>query len=478
MQESVPFFRFQRNKRIVRIAGCIGVLTFLLLVHLPAVAAQPDWDAIEQEAAQLLSRYIQVDTINPPGNETAAAHFWKEYLAKEGLEAQIYESQPGRGIVYARLTGNGEKKPIILLHHMDVVPAQADNWDFPPFAGTIQDGQVHGRGAIDCKGTAVIQFLAMALLKRHGISLKRDIIFLGTGDEETGGQQGAGWFIENHFDLIQDAEFLLTEGGGIRRSEGKISYSISVAEKSPCWIQLDAKGKPGHGSVPRPNSAVNRLLRALGKIQHYTAPVKVVPAVQAYFSALAEREDEQKAEQYRNLEHALADPDFRRAFTSEPRNNALIRNTISPTVLKGSEKTNVVPGQAKAELDCRLLPGEDPQQFVATLTEVIDDPQVELSVLLNFRPVASKAETSLFEAIASVAKRQHPDALILPGMLSGFTDSHYFREKGIVSYGFSGLALNEGESYGVHGPNERVPLASLRDATQILFAILQELDGE
>lgn len=439
-------------------------------------ADEPDWSALEQEAGALLSQYIQIDTTNPPGNEIAAANFWKDTLSKEGLEAQIFESQPGRGIVYARLKGSGEKKALILLHHMDVVPAVAANWDVNPFAGTIKDGHVHGRGAIDCKGVAVVQFLALALLKRLGITLKRDIIFLGTGDEEVGGRQGAGWFVANHLNFIEDAQFLLTEGGGIRLADNQVSYTVSVAEKSPCWIQLDAKGKPGHGSVPRPESAVNRLLRALNKIQHYTAPVKVVPAVQAYFSALAERKEDQTAEQYRNLEHALADPDFRREFTATPRHNALIRNTISPTVLNGSEKTNVVPAQATAELDCRLLPGEDPQQFIATLTEVIDDPQVELSVLLNFRPVASEAKTPLFQAIASVAKRHHPDALILPSMLTGFTDSHYFREKGIISYGFSGIALQEDESYGVHGPNERIPLASLREAIRIVFDILQELD--
>ena len=148
MQRAVSFFRFQR------IVSCIGVLIFPLLLHLPAAATQPDWDTIEQEAAQLLSRYIQIDTTNPPGNETAAAQFWQDLLAKEGLAAQVYESQPGRGIVYARLKGSGEKKPLILLHHMDVVPAQADNWDVDPFSGTIKDGQVYGRGAIDCKGTA------------------------------------------------------------------------------------------------------------------------------------------------------------------------------------------------------------------------------------------------------------------------------------------------------------------------------------
>lgn len=464
--------------------GILSVFFVLLSLSIGStgLAAEPDWAALQQEAGALLSQYIQIDTSNPPGNEIAAANFWQDHLSQEGLAAQIFESQPGRGIVYARLKGSGEKKALILLHHMDVVPAVAANWEVDPFAGTIKDKHIYGRGAIDCKGVGVAQFLAMALLKRMGITPKRDIIFLGTGDEEVGGQQGAGWFIDNHFPLIEDAEFLLTEGGGIRLADTHVSYTVSVAEKSPCWIQLDATGKPGHGSVPRPDSAVNRLLRALGKIQNYTAPVKVVPAVQAYFSALAERQnegeedDERLAEQYRNLEHALTDPDFRRQFISEPRHNALIRNTISPTVLKGSQKTNVVPGQASAELDCRLLPGEDPHQFIATLTEVIDDPQIELSVLLNFKPVASEAETPLFHAITSVAKRHHPDALILPSMLSGFTDSHYFREKGIVSYGFSGIAVNEGESYGVHGPNERIPLASLGDAIRIVFDILQELN--
>lgn len=457
-------------------SGVLGLLVCFLLLHAPGAAAQPDWAAVEREAAELLRRYIRINTTNPPGNEIAAAHFWKDILAKEGLEAEVYESQPGRGIVSARLTGSGEKKPLILLHHMDVVPAQVENWDLEPFSGVVKDGHVHGRGAIDCKGTAVVQFLAMALIKRHAVGLKRDIIFLGTGDEETGGQHGAGWFVDTHFDRIQDAEFLLTEGGSIHQDGETSSYSVSVAEKAPCWIRLTAKGRAGHGSVPRPDSAVTRLLRALTNIQTYTAPVKVVPAVQAYFSALAERENDETAAQYRNLERALADPAFRQTFIAQPRHNALIRNTISPTVLSGSQKTNSVPAQATAELDCRLLPGEDCRHFVATLTEVIDDPHVELTVLLNFPPAASAADTPLFRAISAVAKRHHPEALVLPSLLTGFTDSHYFRKKGIVSYGFSGIALQAGEDYGVHGPNERIPLASLSQATRILFEVLQELD--
>ena len=455
-----------------------AALLLSLLLSFPAAAAPTDWEAVEREAVGLLERYIAIDTTNPPGNELAAARFWREVLAAEGIAAQVFEPQPGRGVVYARLKGSGKKKPLILLHHMDVVSARAENWQTEPFAATLRDGHLHGRGAIDCKGVAVVQFLALALLKRQGVALERDVIFLGTGDEETGGRLGAGWFVEHHSELIQDAGFLLTEGGGIRRGEDGTSYTVSVAEKAPCWIKLTAEGAPGHGSTPRPGNAVARLLRALGNVRAYAAPIKVVPAAQAYFTALAEYEDDPaEADRYRHLERALADPDFRRTFTANPRHDALVRNTIAPTVLRGSDKTNVIPGRAEAELDCRLLPGEDPDRFVATLTEIVDDPQVEVSVLLNFPAAASEADTPLFRAIAAVAARREPEARVLPSMLTGFTDAHYFREQGIVSYGFSGIALRAGESYGVHGHDERVPLAGLREGVQVLVEVIRELDA-
>lgn len=454
-----------------------AALLLPLLLSLPA-AAQTDWEAVEREAVGLLERYIAIDTTNPPGNEAAAARFWQDVLAAEGITAQVFEPEPGRGVVYARLKGSGRKKPLILLHHMDVVSARAENWRTEPFTATLRDGHLHGRGAIDCKGVAVVQFLALALLKRQGVVPERDVIFLGTGDEETGGRLGAGWFVEHHSELIQDAGFLLTEGGGIRRGEDGTAYTVSVAEKAPCWIKLTAEGDPGHGSTPRPGNAVARLLRALDNVRGYVTPLKVVPAAQAYFTALAAHEDDAaQADRYRNLERALADPDFRRTFTADPRHNALVRNTIAPTVLRGSDKTNVIPDRAEAELDCRLLPGEDPDRFVATLTEIVDDPQVEVSVLLNFPAAASEADTPLFRAIAAVAARREPEARVLPSMLTGFTDAHYFRKQGIASYGFSGIALQAGESYGVHGNDERVPLAGLREGVQVLVKVIRELDA-
>jgi acetylornithine deacetylase/succinyl-diaminopimelate desuccinylase-like protein len=457
-------------------------LAFLLVFFLSTVATpvratkEPEWAVVEKEAGELLSQSVQIDTTNPPGNELAAANFWKQRLAQEGIEAQVFESQPGRGVVYARLKGSGEKKALILLHHLDVVPAVKADWESDPFAGVIRDGYVYGRGAIDCKGVAAVQFMTLALLKRSGVPLKRDIIFLGTADEEEGGRQGAGWFVENHANLIADAEFLLTEGGGIRVREGKRTYDVDIAEKAPCWIQLEANGPAGHGSRPLPETAVTRLIRALEKIVQHETRVTVVPAVQTYFTALAAKEEPAKAEQYRNLEKSLSNPEFRKEFLSNPTYNALVRNTISPTVLQGSNKTNVIPAHARAQLDCRLLPGEDPRQFVASLEKLVGDPEVQFSILLNFPPLASEADTELFRAIRSVAERRDPQAPVIPAVLGGFTDSHYFRRKGIVSYGFTGIALTEEDGRRIHGTNERVPLASLREGTQVMFELMQELN--
>jgi len=450
-------------------------LFLALFVFRVAWAAEIDWRAVQEEAGELLSQYIQINTTNPPGNEIPAARFLQEQFAKEGIPAQVFESQPGRGIVYARLKGTGEKKAVVLLNHLDVVPATEAGWEVDPFAGVIKDGYVYGRGAMDCKGVGTVEFLVLALLRRAGKPLKRDVIFLGTADEETGGKLGAGWFVDNHFDLIADVEFLLNEGGGIRIKDGKRSYHVAVAEKAPCWIQLEATGQAGHGSMPRPETAVTRLIRALEKIRLYETEIKVVPAVQRFFAALAQQQEPAKREHYRDLARALKDPAFRQEFTANPFYNALVRNTIVPTVLVGSNKINVIPAQATAQLDCRLLPGEDPQAFVMELEKVVADPQVRFSVLLNFPPLASEADTELFRAIKTVASHRDPEAPVVPAVLSGFTDSHYFRKKGIVSYGFTAIALAEEDFRRVHGLNERISLESLRAGIQTLMEVVEEL---
>jgi acetylornithine deacetylase/succinyl-diaminopimelate desuccinylase-like protein len=364
---------------------------------------------------------------------------------------------------------------VILLNHLDVVPADPDGWDVPPFAGAVRDGYVYGRGALDCKGVGTVDAMALLLLKQHGITLKRDVIFLGTADEETGGKLGAGWMVEAHFDRFADVAFVLNEGGAIEvLPNGKRAYGVAVAEKTPCWLRLTASGRPGHGSAPQKETAVTRLVRALDHVRLYRPAVRVTPEVQAYYAALAPLQDDARRKQYGNLRSALRNATFRAAFLDHAHDAALVHNTLTPTVLTGSAKTNVIPRTASAELDCRLLPGEEPAAFIDTVRRVIDDPEVTVDVLLNFPPSASATTTPLYAALQQLAAHEHMP--VVPSVLTGFTDSHYFREKGIPSYGFVPFTLTEDEGSREHGVNERLSTDNLREGTRRLVELLQTLD--
>ena len=457
-----------------RIAGAVLLLSCLAT---SAGAADIDWAEVESQATEFLSAYIQIDTSNPPGNETAAARFLADRFRQAGIETDVFESAPGRGSVLARMKGTGGLRPIIFLNHLDVVPATPEGWDLPPFSGTVRDGYVYGRGAIDCKGPGTIEAMAVLLLKRQGIALKRDVIFLGTADEETGGKLGAGWMVAEHFKDLHHAEFVLNEGGSVRlRADGSRVYEIAVSEKTPCWLKLETTGVPGHGSSPPPETAVTRLIRGLDRVRGYEAPLRVTPEVQTYYAALAATLQGERRERFKDLRAALADADFRRAFLQDPHDAALVRNTITPTVLNGSQKTNVIPYAASAELDCRLLPGEDPEVFVRTLKDTIGDPEVTVRVLLNFPPTSSPSATAFTAAVRALAEGE--GAPVVPSVLTGFTDSHYFREKGIASYGFVPFDLSEDEERREHGVNERVSTHNLRQGTRRLMDLLQRLDVE
>jgi len=457
-----------------RFRAVLGAALALVCTALPARAADVDWRALSDEAAAVLQRYIRIDTTNPPGNEMAAAKFLAELFAAEGIEARAFESEPGRGNVLARLPGDGSKPPIVLLNHLDVVGANPAEWQYPPFAGEIADGYLYGRGAIDCKGMGVTQAMAMFAVKRSGRTLPRDIIFLGTAGEETGGQAGAGWLVEHHFDWLRGAEYVLNEGGGLRvEDDGSVVYEVGTTEKAPLWVKLTAHGEPGHGSVPRGTSSVQRLVRALERIRTRQPEIRVVPEVQTYYAALSELVGEPLKTHYRDLRAALGDADFRAQFLASPADAALVQSTISPTVLHGSDKTNVVPATATAELDIRLLMDEKPEDFLRKLKNLIDDDQVDLEVMLNFPPASSSDKTDLYRAIAAVARDE--GAGIVPNVLRGFTDSHFFRERGVIAYGFVPVALGEEDERRMHGLDERIPLASLSAAPRRLVAILDAL---
>jgi acetylornithine deacetylase/succinyl-diaminopimelate desuccinylase-like protein len=322
---------------------------------------------------------------------------------------------------------------------------------------------------------AVVEAMAMLVLKRSGAALRRDVLFLGTAGEETGGQLGAGWFTEHEWDELGNPEFVLNEGGSIReRADGRRAYEVAVVEKTPLWLRLTTKGEAGHGSTPRGESAVARLIRALEKIRTFDPPLKVGAEVARYYRALGEAYPPgPERDRFLDLDATLGEAKRRDEFLRIPRDAALVRNTISITVLQGSGKTNVIPPEASAELDVRLLPGEDPRAFVDTLRSVVADEGVDFEVLLNVPPSSSPIDTELYRAIARVAEREGQP--VVPNVLRGFTDSHFFRERGVVSYGFVPVVFTEQDEHTMHGIDERISLENLREGTRRLVEILAEL---
>jgi acetylornithine deacetylase/succinyl-diaminopimelate desuccinylase-like protein len=449
-----------------------------------ALAAGPraraaDWPALEDEAVRLLARYLQIDTTNPPGNERAAADFFTALFAREGIESQIFEAAPGRASIVARLSGDGSKPSIVLMHHMDVVAAQADLWHAKPFGGEIRDGAVWGRGAIDVKGMGIALLVAFLALHREQTPLASDVIFLGVADEEAGGALGAGFMVERHFEMFANAGVVLNEGGYIATDgAGAVRhYAVESAQKIPLWLRLVAKGQPGHGSMPRPDSAPNRLVAALSRIAEWPTPLRVMPELQRFYADTAHLEPEPRREKLRDLRTALADPTFATEFTAQPRQNAQVRNTISLTRLASGNKTNVIPPEASAELDVRLLPDQDPKAFLADLAQVIADESIRVETLLAFPPASSPPDHELFAVLREIAARRHPGALVESVLATGFTDCHYFRERGIPCYGFLPFELSDRDAALVHGNDERLSVANLKSGTRLMYELVAALAG-
>jgi acetylornithine deacetylase/succinyl-diaminopimelate desuccinylase-like protein len=445
--------------------------TCLLAASLSAPGA-----SYEDLAVQLLRRYLQIDTTVPPGNELRGALFFKEILEKEGIPVEVDEFAPGRANLLATLKGSGRKRPLILMNHIDVVPADPARWSVPPFSGALKDGLIYGRGAEDMKTEGILQLLAMVRLKREGVPLDRDVLFLATADEEAGfaGARRAlspqGWR-----GRLEKAEFLVTEGGeNLVDAQGRVQYlAVDTAEKGPFWLTLVATGTPGHGSRPIADSALNRLVRALERVRLYRTPMKALPGVQKFFRDQAPLAPEPRRTWYMDIAKALEDPEAARTLYDDREVSALLRNTISITVVRAGYKTNVIPGTAEAELDVRLLPGEDPGAFVAALRRVIDDPSVEIRPPADFRPPnESPLDTGLFRAITEVMGRHFPGIPVTSKMLTGATESVLFRPLGVVAYGFTPLLTTAAELGTVHGDDERIQESTVRRSTGIFYEVV------
>ena len=450
---------------------------FAAITEACAAEAKFDWKALEDEAVALLSRYIQIDTTNPPGNEIKAAQFLKAIFDREGIEARIIESAPGRGNIYARLRGNGSKKPIVLMHHMDVVPAEAKLWKAAPFSGAVKDGVIWGRGSLDNKGAGIFQLLTLLALKRQNIQLKGDLIFLGTADEEAGGELGAGFLLDKYLDLFKDVSVVFNEGGGIRvGDDGRARlYSVGVAEKVPLWLKLTATGAPGHAASPGGDQAVLKLIAALSRLASYQSPIKVIPEVQKFYADSAATAPVNRRDQLKDLREALQDPSFAAEFLKDRGNNARVRNTISITGIKGSDKINVIAAEASAEIDVRLLPGENPQAFINELRRVIADESIKIEILLSRVAATSPMNSDAMRVISQYAKGHDSGAAILFPVGNGFTDCHFFRAKGIPCLGFLPQRSTPNSDGLVHGVDERVSVERLIAAIHAMYEIVSKL---
>jgi acetylornithine deacetylase/succinyl-diaminopimelate desuccinylase-like protein len=441
-------------------------------------------ETLGDRAARILTQAIRLKSVNPPGDERPVAEYFVRLLREAGLEAALVETPPGdsqvgRAAAWGRLPGTGERRPLVLLSHLDVVPADPDAWQMDPFAGIRRGDLVIGRGALDAKGIAVVHLLAVSELAMRGTTLKRDLLFLSTPDEEAGGMNGAGYLVRERSDLLLDAEYVLTEGGGVRTGAqgGPPVWGIAIIEKSPCWMRIVARGTPGHSSAPPRDAAVPRLIAALERVRRLDHPIRVVPEVQRMFAALAPIALPEDAHGYTDLATSLvADPAFRSRFMAERANAALVRNTLSITVLEGAAVTNVLPREASAHLDGRLLPFERCDAFVDRVRQSAADSRITVETLLSFRSRSSRIDTPLYRAIRNVADVTDPGAIVVPRVLAGFTDAHFFRDLGITAYGFVPRWHRGGEVRGIHGPDEHISLENLERGVNTLVAILEELD--
>ena len=433
-------------------------------------------------AVEWLEEYLRIDTTNPPGNEMQAAKFFKKILDDEGIENQIFEYQTGRADVWARVphTSSQAKRPLVLLNHMDVVTSDNSHWRVPPFSGQMLDGSIYGRGAQDMKNEGIAQLLVMVMAKHEKVALDRDLIFLAVSDEEAEGT-GTDWMIANRRDLLENAEFLINEGGENLVENGRVRFiGVDVGEKTPFWLHVVARGRPGHGSRPIADSAPNRLVRALDRVLAYRTPYKVLPVVEEFLREMAPYEPPERAKRFRNLRLALQDPHFEEQVDHDESLNYLVRDTISLTMMGGSEQTNVIPSEAWANLDVRLLPGEDPKKFLETIRKVINDPEVTVEpVPSGFRTAnSSPTDTALYRAIRQAASEYFPDVPVVPRLTSGYTENQRYRPLGIVAYGFTPYTATDAEGSTEHGVDERIRVEEVRRGPRILYDVVMAVAGE
>ena len=426
--------------------------------------------SLQNEAITWLQGYLRVDTINPPGNEAAGVQFLKAILDAEGIAYETAESAPGRGNIWARLKG-GDQPALMLLHHIDVVPANKASWLTDPLSGEIREGYLYGRGALDTKSSGILHLAAFVALHRSKTALNRDVVFMATADEEAGGLFGVGWLVKNRPELFKGVGYVINEGGEGHVHGGRTQFGIEITQKVPYWLHLTARGDPGHGSRPREVSAVTNLITALERLRQHQFEPRIVPAVDAYFKGIASAASPTWRERFANMAATIRTPGVVAELQrDDPTLHALVRNTCSITRLGGSAKINVVPPEAWAEIDCRLLPDQDPKAFLAEVGQVLGD-AIEVKTIMGFTPAVSSADTELYRVLEAVCREHFPGAPVVPSVVGGFTDSHFVRDLGITAYGFTPVVIPLEDEGSVHGNNERISVENVRRGVTMMLEI-------
>jgi acetylornithine deacetylase/succinyl-diaminopimelate desuccinylase-like protein len=458
----------------------IAVLAIAATGVTPRAQSTTDWKAIEAETLRHFRALVQIDTSNPPGNETRAVDYLRNVLEKEGISAQIFSRDPGRANLVARIKGNGRKRPILVMGHTDVVTIDPKKWiEHGPFSADVAGGYVYGRGTVDDKDNLVASLMLVLMLHRAGTPLDRDVILLAESGEEGTPEVGAQFMIDQHFDAI-DAEYCLAEGGGVVRSGGKyVQSNISTTEKEPRAVELIARGPAGHGSVPRRANVVTRLSRAVDRVAEWTPPLRVNETTGSYFRKLAaSAASPEAAKRYQdvlNPDVKISRPAADWLLDNEPEHWSMLHTSLVPTILAAGYRYNVIPSEAKATIDVRLHPDEDQATFLDQIRRVINDPTIEVRWARDrYRPAgASRLNTELY-AVLEAQTRAHYGVDVLPTMSTGASDKAQIRSKGVQCYGI-GPALDRedgAKGFGAHSDQERILEAELHRFVRFQYDVV------
>ncbi len=469
---------------------CLFMLVALLLpgvaraqaapAPMPATQGSVDMTALSQEALGWLQALLRINTTNPPGNELAAANYIAGILEKEGIKHEVIELSPGRGVVIGRL-GNApfpdQARALLLVAHLDVVGVLRDKWTVDPFAAIIKDGYLYGRGAIDDKGMVVANLAAFIALKRSGAPLDRDVIYLADDDEEQFGDDSIKLVVSKYWDKIA-AGFAINEGGRVMLKDGKVIYvGIQTSEKVPVNVTVIATGTSGHASQPRADNAVVHLAAAIEKIGAYQPPWKLQSTTERYFEQVAKVEDDETAKWIRALEMAdRKDNAAKHISDMSPMWNSMLRDTIAPTMLSAGVRENVVPSEARANLNIRLLPGDSVHDVIAALAKIVTDPQIRFEIAPDqgMPSPPSSLDSALYQTIERVSGQVFPDAVVMPFLSTGATDSAQLRLHGVEAYGLLPFPLTEGDDLRMHADDERISLDSFQKGIAYMYRVVSE----